>query len=46
MPGGITRLEPIEVMYVREYEKPEAEAFAELEAIVGLRGCLKSIGMC
>ncbi len=25
-------------MYVREFEKPDAEAFAELEAIVGLKG--------
>ncbi len=38
MRGAITRLAPIEVMYVREFEKPDAEAFAELEAVVGLKG--------
>ena len=38
MPGGITRLDPIDVMYVREFEKPDKEAFAELEAVVGLKG--------
>ena len=38
MPGGITRLDPIDVMYVREFEKPDEEAFAELEAVVGLKG--------
>ncbi len=38
MTGGITRLGSIEVMYVREFEKPDAAAFAELEAIVGLQG--------
>ena len=38
MPGGITRLDLIDVMYVREFEKPDEEAFAELEAVVGLKG--------
>ena len=38
MPGCITRLDPIDVMYVREFEKPDEEAFAELEAVVGLKG--------
>ena len=38
MPDRITRLDPIDVMYVREFENPDAEAFAELEAIVGLKG--------
>ena len=31
-PSDITRLDPVDVMYVREYEKPSAGAFAELEA--------------
>ena len=35
MPGCITRLDPIDVMYVREFEKPDEEAFSELEAVVG-----------
>ena len=34
MPGCITRLDPIDVMYVREFEKPDEEAFAELESCV------------
>ena len=38
MPGCITRLDPIDVMYVSEFEKPDEEAFAELEAVVGLKG--------
>ena len=38
MPGDITQLDPIDVMYVRECEKPDEEAFAELEAVVGLKG--------
>ena len=38
VPGGITRLDPIDVMYVREFEKPDEEAFKELEAVVGLKG--------
>ena len=38
MPIRITRLDPIDVMYVREFGKPDEEAFAELEAIVGLAG--------
>ena len=38
MPRDITRLHTIEVMYVREYDRPCAEAFEELEAIVGLKG--------
>ena len=33
-----TRLDPVEIMYVREYDKPGAEAFTELEAVVGRRG--------
>ena len=32
------RLYPIDVMWVREYEGPTGDAFAELEAVVGLRG--------
>ena len=38
MPKDITRLQPIEVMYVREYDHPSGEAFEELEAVVGLKG--------
>ena len=38
MRTDIVRLDPIDVMYVREYEKPSEEAFAELEAVVGLKG--------
>ncbi len=38
MPGDITRLDPVDVMYVREQEKPSEEAFAELEAVVGPKG--------
>ena len=38
MPGGVVRLQPIDIMYVREYEGPGGEAFAELEAGVGLKG--------
>ncbi len=38
MAKDITRLQPIEVMYVREYEEPIGEAFEELEAVVGLKG--------
>ena len=38
MPSDMTRLDPIDVMYVREYEQPSEEAFAELEAAVGLKG--------
>ena len=37
-PSDITRLDPVDVMYVREYEKPSEKAFAELEAMVGLKG--------
>ena len=37
-PSDITRLDSVDVMYVREYEKPSAGAFAELEAVVGLKG--------
>ena len=32
------RLEPMDVMWVREYDGPSESAFAELEAIVGLKG--------
>ena len=56
MPGGITRLDPIDVMYVREFEKPDEEAFTELEAVVGLKGrrfygvfdedAVEVLGMC
>ena len=38
MPSDMTRLDPVDVMYVCEYEKPSEEAFAELEAAVGLKG--------
>ena len=38
MRTDIVRLDPIDVMYVREHEKPSEEAFAELEAVVGLKG--------
>jgi hypothetical protein len=38
MRSDIVRLDSIDVMYVREYEKPSEEAFAELEAVVGLKG--------
>lgn len=38
MPKDIVRLQPIEVMYVRQYEEPSGEAFEELEAVVGLKG--------
>ena len=38
MRSDIVRLDPIDVMYVREYEKPSEEAFTELEAVVGLKG--------
>lgn len=38
MPSAILRLDPIEVMYVREHERPGEEAFVDLEAIVGLKG--------
>ena len=34
----VIRLEPIDVMWVREYEGPTGDAFTELEAVVGLRG--------
>ena len=37
-PSDTTRLDPIEVMYLREYEQPSAEAFTELEDVVGRRG--------
>ncbi|MXW30717.1 MAG: GyrI-like domain-containing protein [Chloroflexi bacterium] len=37
-PSKITRLDPIAVMYLREYEKPSPEAFTELEAVVGRKG--------
>ena len=37
-PSKTTRLDPIAVMYLREYEKPGAEAFTELEAVVGRKG--------
>ena len=36
--GGLVRLDPVDVMYVRDVGTPGAEAFAELEAVVGLRG--------
>ena len=32
------RLEPLDVMWVREYEGPTGDAFTELEAVVGLKG--------
>ncbi|MYH41932.1 MAG: GyrI-like domain-containing protein [Chloroflexi bacterium] len=35
---GLVRLDPIDVMYVRDVGSPGADAFAELEAAVGLRG--------
>ena len=38
MPSRITRLDPIDVMYVRDYEGPDERAFTELEAVVGLKG--------
>ena len=38
MPSAILRLDPIEVMYVREHGGPGEDAFLELEAIVGLKG--------
>ena len=38
MANDITRLQPIDVMYVREYERPTEDAFAELEAVVGVKG--------
>ena len=38
MPGDITRLDPVDVMYVRGQEKPSEEAFAELETVVGPKG--------
>ena len=38
MRGRVTRLDPIEVMYVREHEGPTEGAFSELEAVVGLKG--------
>lgn len=37
-PSDTTRLDPIAVMYLREYEQPSAEAFTELEDVVGRRG--------
>ena len=56
MPGDIVRLDPVDVMYVRECDKPGEEAFTELEAVVGLkgrrfyggirRGCGEVLGMC
>ena len=38
MSSDITRLDPVDVMYVHEDDKPSEEAFAELEAVVGLKG--------
>ena len=38
MPGDIVRLDPVDVMYVHECDKPGEEAFTELEAVVGLKG--------
>ena len=38
MSDSVTRLQPIDVMYVREYEGPCEEAFTELESLVGLKG--------
>ena len=38
MGGGLVRLDALDAMYVREFGRPGAEAFAELEAVVGLRG--------
>ena len=38
MASDITRLQPIDVMYVREYERPSEDAFTELEAVVGVKG--------
>ena len=38
MPSDMTRLDPIDVMFVREYDRPSEEAFAELESVVGLKG--------
>ena len=37
-PSKITRLDPIAVMYLREYEKPSPDAFTELEAVVSPKG--------
>ena len=37
-PSNSTQLDPVEVMYLREHEKPGAEAFTELEAVVGRKG--------
>ena len=37
-PSKITRLDPVEVMYLREYEKPCPDAFTELEAVVSPKG--------
>ena len=34
----ITRLEPIDVMWVREYEGPTSAVFTDSEAVVGLKG--------
>lgn len=38
LPSDITRLSPVDVMYVRKSEKPSEQAFAELEAVVGPKG--------
>ncbi len=38
MPSDLVQLDRVDVMYVREYGKPSEEAFAELEAVVGLKG--------
>ena len=38
MPSVVVRLDPIDVMYVREHGGPGEDAFTELEAIVGLKG--------
>ena len=38
MANDITRLQPVDVMYVREYGRPTEDAFAELEAVVGVKG--------
>ena len=38
MPRDIVRLQPMDVMYVRECEGPTPAAFADLAAVVGLKG--------
>ena len=34
----VIRLEPIDVLWVLEYDGPTGDAFTELEAVVGLKG--------